>query len=42
MGTWGQRRPPSVLTMVRAALQESVAAPSSELTGLFDLLLASS
>lgn len=41
-GTWGQRRLPSVLTMVRADLQESVATPSSKLTGVFDLFLASS
>lgn len=42
MGTWGQRRLPPVLTMVRAALQGSVATPSSKLTGVFDLFLASS
>lgn len=42
METWGQRRLPPVLTMVRAALQGSVATPSSKLTGVFDLLLASS
>lgn len=42
IGTWGQRRLPPVLTIVRAALQESVAAPSSKLTGMFDLPLASS
>lgn len=42
VGTQGQRRLPSVLTMVRADLQESVATPSSKLTGAFDLSLASS
>lgn len=42
MGTRGQRRLPSVLTMVRADLQENVATLSSKLTGVFDLLLASS